>query len=107
MPVSAFHTRLLNLINRPYDQREYHDLFKSATVRKPVIKYKYLKTRDVPYETAKLGSSYFDHYPGTTIIPIVPNAFHLPFLFHFSPPLFNYVCFDMIVVPPNFCYKHY
>lgn len=59
----SFHTRLLNSINRPYDQREYHFLLKSATARKPVVKYKHLKTRDVPYETANLGSSYFDHFP--------------------------------------------
>jgi len=54
-------------LSSPFDQSEYYRLMQLATAKKPVVKYKHLRTDDIPYETEQLGLSYFDYYPGTSI----------------------------------------
>ncbi|XP_020267384.1 uncharacterized protein LOC109842887 isoform X2 [Asparagus officinalis] len=61
--LSSFQSRLMESLKRPFDQREYDRLLAEAKKRKPIVKFKHLRTEDIPYETDELGASYFHHYP--------------------------------------------
>ncbi|KAM0935148.1 hypothetical protein DsansV1_C29g0208741 [Dioscorea sansibarensis] len=59
----AFEDRLKDILEVPYDQNEYEELLKVASVRMPIIRHRQLRHRSSPYPTKDLGFSYFDHYP--------------------------------------------
>ncbi|KAJ0971072.1 hypothetical protein J5N97_019031 [Dioscorea zingiberensis] len=59
----VFEDRLQDILKAPYDQNEYEELLKGASLRMPIIRYRQLRHRSSPYPTKELGFSYFDHYP--------------------------------------------
>jgi hypothetical protein len=60
----TFDEKLNAILNQPYDQNEYEELWKRATDRKPVSRQRHLRSASKRYVTKATGLSYLDHYPG-------------------------------------------
>ncbi|TVU19434.1 hypothetical protein EJB05_35584, partial [Eragrostis curvula] len=60
---SIFDEKLKAILNRPYDQNEYEELWGKATDRKPVSRHRHLRSASKGYVTETIGLSYLDHYP--------------------------------------------
>ncbi|KAK3138726.1 hypothetical protein QOZ80_5AG0372660 [Eleusine coracana subsp. coracana] len=64
---STFDEKLNSIINQPYDQNEYEELWKKATDRKPVSRQRHLRSASKRYVTKEIGLSYLDHYPDLAV----------------------------------------
>ncbi|KAK3135527.1 hypothetical protein QOZ80_5BG0420000 [Eleusine coracana subsp. coracana] len=64
---STFDEKLNSILNQPYDQNEYEELWKKATDRKPVNRQRHLRSASKHYATKEIGLSYLDHYPDLAV----------------------------------------
>lgn len=58
-----FKKKLMVILNKPYDQEEYEELWEKISERKPLERFKHLRNMSISYATNEEGSSYLDHYP--------------------------------------------
>jgi hypothetical protein len=102
---SKFREELLKILEKPYDEREFEDLWQRISHRSHVNRDINLRSGCIRFETKAIGKSYLDHHAGDFIISIVfqfTNACHLNFellllslLLSFS----QYLCMAMIDIP--------
>ncbi|CAN6201268.1 unnamed protein product [Urochloa humidicola] len=64
---STFDGKLNAILSQPYDQKEYEELWRKATDRKPVSRQRHLRSASKRYVTEAIGLSYLDHYPDLAI----------------------------------------
>ncbi|URD97324.1 hypothetical protein MUK42_30029 [Musa troglodytarum] len=60
---SSFRDRLMDILRKPFDQKEYENMMSLINLRNPIVKYKELRNGSKPYTTNQLGSSYLDCHP--------------------------------------------
>jgi hypothetical protein len=61
---TKFDEKLNAVLSQPYDQKEYEELWRKASDRKPVSRQRHLRSASKCYVTGAIGLSYLDHYPG-------------------------------------------
>ncbi|KAF0922645.1 hypothetical protein E2562_001050 [Oryza meyeriana var. granulata] len=64
---STFDEKLNAVLSKPYDLKEYKELFRKATDRKLVSRQRHLRNASKPYATGAVGLSFLDHYPDLAI----------------------------------------
>ncbi|CAL5039119.1 unnamed protein product [Urochloa decumbens] len=64
---STFDENLNTVLSQPYDQKEYEELWRKATDRKPVSRQRHLRSASKRYVTGAIGLSYLDHYPDLAV----------------------------------------
>jgi len=64
---STFDEKLITVLSQPYDQKEYEELWRKATDRKPVSRQRHLRSASKRYVTGAIGLSYIDHYPDLAV----------------------------------------
>ncbi|CAD5174646.1 unnamed protein product [Musa acuminata subsp. malaccensis] len=60
---SSFRDRLMDILRKPFDQKEFENMMSLINIRNPIVKYKELRNGSKPYMTNQLGSSYLDCHP--------------------------------------------
>lgn len=54
----------MDILRKPFDQKEFENMMSLINIRNPIVKYKELRNGSKPYMTNQLGSSYLDCHPG-------------------------------------------
>ncbi|GAB4824421.1 hypothetical protein Ancab_007308 [Ancistrocladus abbreviatus] len=62
-PKSSFRERVMNILRKPYNRKEYEDLWNRANDRKLITYYRETREKFIPYTVpGHFGKSYLDHH---------------------------------------------
>lgn len=66
--ISLLKDRLIQILQKPYDEKEYEALWEEVTRVGPVTRDRNLRHRIITYRTQANGKSYLDQFSGNVVI---------------------------------------
>ena len=93
---SQFRKRFMEVLRRPYNAKEYEELWHEVSHRKPMERQRVLRGRTIAYPTKSVGESYLDQHCGKFIMTNSMFSYILNVLFMIDES------HDLIVTKPTF-----